>query len=285
MRHLILFLMIFGIKLSAQEIVVLDALTQLPIERVSVTTRSQKAGVISNKDGMLNLSGFNPTDTLIIRHLAYQEIFQTKGSIQKQKILLFLKPHSLQHIKITEPRVVALKSTLNHLKITTTAILNTQSAQASDLLKKAIGISVQNSQNGGGSPNLRGMEANRLLIIVDGIPLNNTIFRGGHLQSASIINPTFLQGAEVLFGPASVAYGNGAMGGAILFNTKDPENENNNQFIQQYESSSNAIFISLISNYTLKNSANVSGFSIKSYGDLRMEEIGCMALKIGEKNL
>ena len=115
--------MIFGIKLSAQEIVVLDALTQLPIERVSVTTRDQKAGVISNKDGMLNLSGFSPTDTLIIRHLAYQEISQTKGSIQKQKILLFLKPHSIQHIEITEPRLVALKSTLNHLKITTTAII------------------------------------------------------------------------------------------------------------------------------------------------------------------
>ena len=83
--------MIFGIKINAQEIVVLDALTQLPVESVSVTTRGQKAGVISNKDGMLNLSVFNPTDTLIIQHLAYQEISQTKGSIQKRKILLFLK--------------------------------------------------------------------------------------------------------------------------------------------------------------------------------------------------
>lgn len=256
--------------LAAQEIVVLDALTQLPIEGASVATRSQKTGVISNKDGVLSLSVFNPTDTLIIRHLAYQEISQTKNSIQKQKILLFLKPHSLQNIEITEPKLAALKGVLNPLKITAPVILNTQSTQVSDLLEKAIGISVQNSQNGGGSPNLRGMEANRLLIIVDGISLNNTIFRGGHLQSTSIINPNFLQGAEVLFGPASVAYGNGSMGGAILFTTKDPENENNNQFIQQYESSSNAVFTSLTSNYKIKNSTNVSGFSLKSYGDLKM---------------
>ena len=37
------------------------------------------------------------------------------------------------------------------------------------------------------------------------------------------------------------------MGGAILFNTKNPENENSNQFIQQYESSSNAVFTSIVS--------------------------------------
>ena len=79
--------MIFGIKINAQEIVVLDALTQLPIEGVSVTTRSQKSGVISNKDGMLNLSVFNPTDTLIIQHLAYQEISQTKGSMLHLELL------------------------------------------------------------------------------------------------------------------------------------------------------------------------------------------------------
>ena len=270
MRCFILLFFISSISLTAQEIIILDSLTQLPVEGASVTTRSQKAGVISNKDGVLSLSAFNPTDTIVIRHVAYQEISQTINSIQKQKILLLLKTHSLQNIEITEPKLVTLKTALNPLKITAPAIQNAQSTQVSDLLEKAIGISVQNSQNGGGSPNLRGMEANRLLIIVDGISLNNTIFRSGHLQSTSTINPNFLQGAEVLFGPASVAYGNGSMGGAILFTTKDPENEKNNQFIQQYESSSNGVFTSLTSNYKIKNYTNVSGFSLKSYGNLKM---------------
>jgi len=178
--------------------------------------------------------------------------------------------HYLENVEIIESKSVDFKNQLTHLKLSEAEMLAAQSSQTSDLLEKTMGISVQNSQNGGGSPNLRGMEANRLLIVVDGIPLNNTIFRGGHLQSTATINPIFLQDAEVLFGPASVAYGNGAMGGAILFNTKRPNNESSTQFIQQFESSSNAVFTSIISNYKLKNSANISGFSIKHYGDLKM---------------
>jgi len=270
MRYLIILFILIGLKLNAQEIVVLDALTQLPIEGVSITTKIKKSGVVSNKKGVLDLNTFNAQDTLTIQHLGYQKIKQTKGSIKKKTIFLVLKTHSLENIDIREIRSKLIEWQPICTAITAKKIKESQSAQTSELLEKAMGISVQNSQNGGGSPNLRGMEANRLLIIVDGIPLNNTIFRSGHLQSTATINPVFLKSAEVLFGPASVAYGNGAMGGAILFSTKKPKNENSNQFTQQFESSSNAVFTSLISNYKLKNSANISGFSIKSYGDLKM---------------
>jgi len=269
MRYLTILFIFFGLKLNAQEIILLDALTELPIEGVSVSSKIKDLGVISNNMGITNLSVFSSKETLIIQHIAYQKIEQIKSSIQQKTIFLVLKTHSLENVEITESKE-SLKSTLKHLKITPAIMLKSQSAQTSDLLEKTMGVSIQNSQNGGGSPNLRGMEANRLLIVVDGIPLNNTIFRSGHLQSTATINPIFLKDAEVLFGPASVAYGNGAMGGAILFSTKRPENKNSTQFTQQYESSSDAVFTSIISNYKTNNSANISGFSLKSYGNLKM---------------
>ena len=269
MRYLTILFIFFGLKLNAQEIILLDALTELPIEGVSVSSKTKDLGVISNNMGITNLSVFSSKETLIIQHIAYQKIEQIKSSIQQKTIFLVLKTHSLENVEITESKE-SLKSTLKHLKITPAIMLKSQSAQTSDLLEKTMGVSIQNSQNGGGSPNLRGMEANRLLIVVDGIPLNNTIFRSGHLQSTATINPIFLKDAEVLFGPASVAYGNGAMGGAILFSTKRPENKNSTQFTQQYESSSDAVFTSIISNYKTNNSANISGFSLKSYGNLKM---------------
>lgn len=270
MRCLIFFFIIIGVQLNAQEILVIDAITKLPIEGVSIVSRAQKSGIISNKGGKLNISSFSPEDTLSIQHLSYQTIQETKSSIKKKTVQLFLKTNSLENVEILESRVQSFENTLTYLNVTPLIILNTQSTQTVDLLEQTMGISIQNSQNGGGSPNLRGMEANRLLIIVDGIPLNNTIFRSGHLQNTSTINPAFLKSAEVLFGPASVAYGNGAMGGAILFNTKPPKNKNSTEFIQQWESSSNAVFTSIVGNYTLKNSANISGFSLRSYGDLKM---------------
>ena len=114
-----------------------------------------------------------------------------------------------------------------------------------------MGISVQHSQNGG-SLNLKGMEANRLLIIADGVALNNTISRSGRSQSSSSINPLFLDEIDILSGPASVAYGNSAMSGAVVLNTKKPAQKNSIEIMQQYESSSKAVYTTIVSNLKQK---------------------------------
>ena len=272
MKYLNFIFILIGFNLNAQEIFIIDAVTAKPIEGASIISKIQKFGTISDKLGKLNIDLFSQKDTLIIQHVAYQTIQKKKSEINKKTIRLYLKKNSLENIEILESKVQSFKNALTYLNIKPSIILNTQSTQTADLLEKTMGISIQNSQNGGGSPNLRGMEANRLLIIVDGIALNNTIFRSGHLQNTSTINPIFLKSAEVLFGPASVAYGSGAMGGAILFDTKAPKNKNSVEFVQQYESSSNAVFTSILANYTLQNSAHISGFSLKSYGNLKMGE-------------
>lgn len=92
-----------------------------------------------------------------------------------------------------------------------------------ELLQQTGQVFIQKSQLGGGSPILRGMEANRVLIVVDGIRLNNAIFRSGHLQNVIRINQNTLQQAEVLFGAGSLMYGSDAMGGVIHFTTVSPQ--------------------------------------------------------------
>ena len=139
------------------------------------------------------------------------------------------------------------------------------------LLEGNVGITLQESQSGGGSLNFRGMEANRLLLVVDGIPLNNAIYRSGHLQSSATINPFFINQAALLSGPASTTYGNGAMGGALLFNTKNNYvNENAIYFHQQYESSTNAVLFNFLSNYHNKKLSFTTGSSFKTVGNLKM---------------
>ena len=270
MKYITIILILISIKISAQEITIKDIITKYPIEGVSISSNNNNKGVISNNKGISKLDSFESIDTLIIQHLAYQNLSITKNNIQNNTISLVVKTHTLDNVEINDSKLSHFKETSIFTKINTIKIANIQSAQTSDLLEKTMGLSIQKSQNGGGSPNLRGMEANRLLIIVDGIALNNTIFRSGHLQNTATINPFFLNSAEILFGPSAVAYGNGAMGGAIIFTTKRPKNNGGNHFTQQYESSSNAVFTSITLNYKLGKSINISGFSIKSYGDLMM---------------
>lgn len=91
-----------------------------------------------------------------------------------------------------------------------------------DLLINTGNVFVQKSQQGGSSPVLRGFEASRVLLVVDGIRMNNAIYRGGHLQNVITVDQNMLESVEVMYGPASTIYGSDALGGVIQMRTKSP---------------------------------------------------------------
>jgi hemoglobin/transferrin/lactoferrin receptor protein len=100
------------------------------------------------------------------------------------------------------------------------AQLNAQNT--GDLLTNTGNVFVQKSQQGGSSPVIRGFEASRVLLVVDGIRMNNAIYRAGHLQNVITMDQNMLERVEVLYGPASTLYGSDALGGVIHFRTKQP---------------------------------------------------------------
>ena len=61
-------------------------------------------------------------------------------------------------------------------------------------------VFVQKSQYGGGSPKLRGFAANSVLMVIDGVRMNNAIYRCGNLQNIISVDPNSLEGAEVVGG-------------------------------------------------------------------------------------
>ncbi len=91
-----------------------------------------------------------------------------------------------------------------------------------DLLIATGNVFVQKSQQGGSSPVLRGFEASRVLLVVDGVRLNNAVYRAGHLQNVITVDQNMLERVEVLYGPSSTIYGSDALGGVIHFRTKSP---------------------------------------------------------------
>ncbi len=97
-----------------------------------------------------------------------------------------------------------------------------QPQTSADALQQNSQVFVQKSQMGGGSPILRGFEANKILLAVDGIRMNNAIYRNGHLQNAITVGSSILDRIEILYGPGSLEYGSDAIGGVIHFRTIDP---------------------------------------------------------------
>ena len=84
-----------------------------------------------------------------------------------------------------------------------------------DAMRAMPGVFMQKTNNGGGSPFIRGLTGYHTLILVDGIRLNNAIFRSGPNQYLNTVDPLMIDQIEVLRGPGSVQYGTDAIGGTI----------------------------------------------------------------------
>ncbi len=91
-----------------------------------------------------------------------------------------------------------------------------------EALYESVGVFVQQTNHGGGSPIVRGLIGPQVLLMVDGVRLNNSVYRTGPVQYLNLLEPTLIGRVEVLRGPGSVLYGSDAMGGVILVMPIEP---------------------------------------------------------------
>jgi hemoglobin/transferrin/lactoferrin receptor protein len=154
-------------------------------------------------------------------------------------------------------------------------IKNLQPQTTADALASMPGVFVQKSQMGGGSPVIRGFEASRILLVVDGVRMNNLIYRSGHLQNVITTDNFALERIEILSGPASSIYGTDALGGVVHIITRSPEFSENDKLqitsaIASRYSSANAEK-TLHGDFNLgwKNFCSITSFTLSDFGDLR----------------
>jgi hemoglobin/transferrin/lactoferrin receptor protein len=136
-----------------------------------------------------------------------------------------LKTAYLDELVVSANKIPEQRRTLaQQVKIVSASTIRGFNAQtAADLIQNTGVVAMQRSQQGGGSPMLRGFEASRVLLMIDGVRMNNAIYRAGHLQNIITIDNNVLDRAEILFGPSSTVYGSDALGGVVHFYTKNPE--------------------------------------------------------------
>ncbi|WP_330925988.1 TonB-dependent hemoglobin/transferrin/lactoferrin family receptor [Candidatus Sororendozoicomonas aggregata] len=94
-----------------------------------------------------------------------------------------------------------------------------------DMVRYEPGVSVQNGSRGGLKGfNIRGMEGNRVKIIVDGVDQAQYFNAGGDYirNQRSFVDIDSIKAVEIVKGPASSLYGSDAIGGMVAFQTKDP---------------------------------------------------------------
>jgi hemoglobin/transferrin/lactoferrin receptor protein len=166
------------------------------------------------------------------------------------------------------------------VKINRPDILRNNPQTAADLLAQTGSVFVQKSQLGGGSPMIRGFATNRVLLVVDGVRMNNAIYRSGNLQNVISIDALSTETAEVIFGPGSLIYGSDAIGGVMDFHTLQPRLSASDKMLVKgtvlgrYSTANKEKTGHMDLNLGWKKWALLSSFSYSSFDDLKMGKNG-----------
>lgn len=278
----ILYLLFLCPTLAAwgQEVTVKDAVTLETLPGVVITTGTQS--VATNERGVANISAMKGQTAIQFLLVGYEKYTFTYDQIAASNFELYIYSSGLYTNEVV---VSASKfeekseDVAQQVLVVDRKTLQFQSQQTSaDVLQQTGMAHVQKSQQGGGSPVIRGFEANKVLIVVDGVRMNNAIYRGGHLQDVITIDNTMLDKVEVSFGPGSVIYGSDALGGVMHFYTRAPKFSSTDKslfegnWMGRYSTVNNEMTTNLNFNLGSKKWSYLFNATGSSFGDLRQGE-------------
>lgn len=236
MKTKILLFMLVEIFLASldgfsQKITVIDEQSRATIGEAVITAHLPAPNIrlwvtTTKSNGEADISPIANEDSLYVRHPAYGTQGFTMIEVKNNNYIVSVHPKSvlLDEVVFSASKSEEKKSDVPFtVTVITSKNVSFSNPQTSaDMLMNTGGVFVQKSQMGGGSPVLRGFEANKVLFVVDGVRMNNAIYRGGHTQDAITVDPNMLERSEILYGPSSVIYGSDALGGTMHFYSRNP---------------------------------------------------------------
>lgn len=279
----LLILILFQLGTAFGQIIsVRESGTELPMEFVSIASPKSKLIVHTNIKGEADISSFRSQEKIEIRLFGYIPITKSYRQLENEGFQVLLKPSeiSLQQAVVSATKWSQSRQEIPARITTITTeernLLNPQTA--ADLLRISGEVFVQKSQQGGGSPMIRGFSTNRLLYTVDGVRMNTAIFRSGNLQNVISLDPFATESTEVFFGPGSIIYGSDAIGAVMSFQTLQAKTSDKNYLsgnVTLRTSTANKEKTGHIHlKYGSKKWAGVTSLSSHDFDDLKMGSHG-----------
>lgn len=222
----ILLLLLVIVKLQSQTILIYDQQTGEPISNVFIFNNDNTATGLSNELGYARLEGFSVSDDIHFQHPSYNDLVLDLLLIENMrfKVPLNQKLINLEEVVVSanrwETKTYEIPNNIDVIK--SKDIIFENPTTSADMLTSTNGVFIQKSQLGGGSPMIRGFSANKILFTLDGIRMNNAIYRGGNLQNVLQADVNSIENAEVIYGPGTNVYGSDALGGVIDIHLLSP---------------------------------------------------------------
>ena len=240
--------------------------------------------MITDLDGKANIADFENNETIIFQNFLYSKLQLTKSQIKEANFIVYMSLgiEDLNQVVVSASKFEQNKREIPQRIVSLSAneIALSMPQTSADALQATGNVFIQKSQLGGGSPIIRGFSTNRLLIAVDGVRMNNAIFRGGNLQNVISVDPFAIHKTEITLGSGSVVHGSDAIGGVMSFYTKKPQLSYKDELffkanaLSRYSSANNEKTGHLDLNFGYKKWGFLTSLSYSDFDDLRMGSNG-----------
>jgi hemoglobin/transferrin/lactoferrin receptor protein len=277
---ILFYALIVALCVNAQTITIIDYNTLQPINNVEVYLKRGEPSIgKSNDKGQILVKSGSADSSITFMHPLYTTVTVKWTDFKKNEYILKMVEniYSIDEVVISASKFEEKrKDVAQKIQVLRASeIQNMNQSSMADVLANSGNIMVQKSQQGGGSPIIRGFETNKVLIVVDGIRMNNAIYRGGHLQNVITLDNAIMERTEIVYGPGSVVYGSDALGGVMSFTTKNPLLSSDDKL--RVNAGAYTRYMSASSGYAAHANVSVGGkrfgsltsFTYSNFGDLR----------------
>lgn len=267
-------------QLQTQKVTVVDQHTLQPLSNVQIFKANEGYPfAVSGDDGIIQVKDCAPSQEIYFRNPNFELNFTTLEKLKSVNytVKMIKKFNEIDEIVVSASRFEEKKQDVSQKiqVLSAQVIQDMNQSSTADVLANSGNVMVQKSQLGGGSPIIRGFETNKVLMVVDGVRMNNAIYRGGHLQNVLTLDNAIMDRVEIVYGPGSVVYGSDALGGVMSFTTKNPLLSNNGKLL--VKSNAYTRYMSAVSGYAAhadvavggKKFGSLTSFTYSNFGDLR----------------
>ena len=282
--RIILFVFTFAAVSSTpglpQMLTVIDSEDSRPVPDVIVSDQQGIRHIYTNRNGQADISDFRDSEMICLQHFTYQRVCLSFSELENRefKVLLNRKVFAIEEFVISANRWEQQKNEVpNRITTVLKPDIEFQNPQTTaDLIGISDEVFIQKSHLGGGSPMIRGFATNRVLIVVDGVRMNNAIYREGNIQNIISLDPSAIESTEIIFGPGAIVYGSDAIGGVMDFHTKNALLSTGDKPVlrlnasMRYSSASREKSAHFDFNAGNRRIALLTGVSWSDFGDLKM---------------
>jgi hemoglobin/transferrin/lactoferrin receptor protein len=211
---------------------VLDVTTGEPIVGATVRLEPFGQAVATDSEGRFDLGTPDTGEVvLIVTHVRYQKekrnLPMAKGSSVEVTFKLTPAVVPVGSITVLPTREGDSKFNLPQSVSVTTSeeFAAPNPTTTADVLRDEVGVLVQKTTHAHGSPIIRGLLGKYVLLLYDGIRLNQPTYRFGANQYLNTFDMGTLASVEVVRGPSSVLFGSDALGGVVNLVPVSPDGQ------------------------------------------------------------